>query len=170
MSEWRVGAEYDAEYLRRESGVLRRWLFNHRNESPIRAGLIWCRRRDLNPHGLRHTPLKRACLPFHHFGTWQELEKPPQLRSRVAQTLNIQKRTPRMSESLEELFRSPRSSYRANGSHEVRTVPPRTFACCGLVAGILEAPTKGNAQIDCHVVSCLRFTLYERRATEGAAL
>ncbi len=28
----------------------------------------WCRRRDLNPHGLRHTPLKRACLPFHHFG------------------------------------------------------------------------------------------------------
>jgi hypothetical protein len=29
----------------------------------------WCRRRDLNPHGLRHTPLKRACLPFHHFGT-----------------------------------------------------------------------------------------------------
>ena len=30
---------------------------------------FWCRRRDLNPHGLRHTPLKRACLPFHHFGT-----------------------------------------------------------------------------------------------------
>ena len=29
---------------------------------------LWCRRRDLNPHGLRHTPLKRACLPFHHFG------------------------------------------------------------------------------------------------------
>ncbi len=28
----------------------------------------WCRRRDLNPHGFRHTPLKRACLPFHHFG------------------------------------------------------------------------------------------------------
>ena len=27
---------------------------------------IWCRRRDLNPHGLRHA-LKRACLPFHHF-------------------------------------------------------------------------------------------------------
>jgi hypothetical protein len=31
-------------------------------------GKHWCRRRDLNPHGLRHTPLKRACLPFHHFG------------------------------------------------------------------------------------------------------
>src|SRR5712691_8512156 len=28
----------------------------------------WCRRRDLNPHGFPHTPLKRACLPFHHFG------------------------------------------------------------------------------------------------------
>ena len=23
----------------------------------------WCRRRDSNPHGLLHTPLKRACLP-----------------------------------------------------------------------------------------------------------
>ena len=57
-------------------------LFNREWE---RGYLIWCRRRDLNPHGLRHTPLKRACLPFHHFGTWQELEKPPQLRSRVAQ-------------------------------------------------------------------------------------
>jgi hypothetical protein len=45
-------------------------LFNRRRE---REYLIWCRRRDLNPHGLRHTPLKRACLPFHHFGTWQEL-------------------------------------------------------------------------------------------------
>ena len=27
-----------------------------------------CRRRDLNPHGLLHTHLKRTCLPFHHFG------------------------------------------------------------------------------------------------------
>ena len=40
-------------------------LFNRERE---RGYLIWCRRRDLNPHGLRHTPLKRACLPFHHFG------------------------------------------------------------------------------------------------------
>ena len=32
-------------------------------------GKAWCRRRDLNPHGFPHTPLKRACLPFHHFGT-----------------------------------------------------------------------------------------------------
>ena len=24
---------------------------------------FWCERGDLNPHGLRHTPLKRACLP-----------------------------------------------------------------------------------------------------------
>ena len=23
----------------------------------------------MNPHGFPHTPLKRACLPFHHFGT-----------------------------------------------------------------------------------------------------
>ena len=46
-------------------------LFNRERE---RGYLIWCRRRDLNPHGLRHTPLKRACLPFHHFGTSQELD------------------------------------------------------------------------------------------------
>ena len=25
---------------------------------------LWCRRRDSNPHTLRHTPLKRACLPI----------------------------------------------------------------------------------------------------------
>src|SRR5262249_35605242 len=24
----------------------------------------WCRRRDSNPHGFPHTPLKRACLPI----------------------------------------------------------------------------------------------------------
>ena len=92
--------------------------------------LIWCRRRDLNPHGLRHTPLKRACLPFHHFGTWQELEKPPQLRSRVAQTLNI------------------------------LSSMPRAFASCGLVAGLFETPATRDAETDCHVVSCRasRFT------------
>ena len=38
------------------------------SESHLRWREGWCRRRDLNPHGLRHTPLKRACLPFHHFG------------------------------------------------------------------------------------------------------
>src|SRR5438093_3625389 len=26
----------------------------------------WCSGGDLNPHALRHTPLKRTCLPFHH--------------------------------------------------------------------------------------------------------
>ena len=26
----------------------------------------WCDRRDLNPHTVRHEPLKPACLPFHH--------------------------------------------------------------------------------------------------------
>ena len=38
----------------------------------------------------------------------------------------------RMSESLEGLFRSPRSIRRANSSHEVLGVPPRLFARCGL--------------------------------------
>ena len=35
----------------------------------------WCRRRDLNPHGFPHTPLKRACLPFHHFGTIRKIRR-----------------------------------------------------------------------------------------------
>ena len=26
---------------------------------------------DLNPHALRHTPLKRTCLPFHHPSVWR---------------------------------------------------------------------------------------------------
>lgn len=89
---------------------------------------IWCRRRDLNPHGLRHTPLKRACLPFHHFGTQQELEKHPQLRSRIAQTLNVLSRT------------------------------PRAFARCGLVARLFEAPATEDAETSCHAVPCPRFT------------
>jgi hypothetical protein len=25
--------------------------------------VLWCRRRDLNPHASQHTPLKRTCLP-----------------------------------------------------------------------------------------------------------
>ena len=38
--------------------------------SPIRekhallCGKTWCAGRDLNPHTLRHTPLKRTCLPI----------------------------------------------------------------------------------------------------------
>jgi hypothetical protein len=28
--------------------------------------LLLCSGGDLNPHALRHTPLKRTCLPFHH--------------------------------------------------------------------------------------------------------
>src|SRR5215210_173151 len=54
---------------------------------PSDARRSWCRRRDLNPHGLRHTPLKRACLPFHHFGTRQE-RNALHLHSRVARTFN----------------------------------------------------------------------------------
>jgi hypothetical protein len=30
----------------------------------ILKGQKWCRRRDSNPHGFPHTPLKRACLPI----------------------------------------------------------------------------------------------------------
>jgi hypothetical protein len=26
----------------------------------------WCSERDSNPHAVKHTPLKRTCLPFHH--------------------------------------------------------------------------------------------------------
>ena len=111
------------------------WCAGSFNRGREREYLIWCRRRDLNPHGLRHTPLKRACLPFHHFGTWQELENPPQLRSRIAQTLNVLSST------------------------------PRAFACCGLVAGIFEAPATRDTGANCHVVSCPRFMLHERRAT-----
>lgn len=29
---------------------------------------FWCPERDLNPHTLRHTRLRRTCLPFHHLG------------------------------------------------------------------------------------------------------
>lgn len=29
---------------------------------------LWCPERDLNPHTLRHTRLRRTCLPFHHLG------------------------------------------------------------------------------------------------------
>lgn len=32
-----------------------------------------CSGGDLNPHALRHTPLKRTCLPFHHPSLWGSL-------------------------------------------------------------------------------------------------
>ncbi len=34
------------------------------------CGLIWCPGQDLNLHVLRHTPLKRACLPVSPPGQW----------------------------------------------------------------------------------------------------
>ena len=83
---------------------------NLRDRGACTSDLIWCRRRDLNPHGLRHTPLKRACLPFHHFGTQQDVETNLPLRSRIAQTLNVLSST------------------------------PRAFARCGLVAGLFDHP------------------------------
>jgi hypothetical protein len=51
-----------------------------------------------------------------------------------------------MSEALEGLFRSPRSILGANGPHEVRYVPPRLFARCGLARGTarLDAPGLGG--------------------------
>src|SRR5207253_3487232 len=33
---------------------------------PLPIGFHSCSGGDLNPHALRHTPLKRTCLPFHH--------------------------------------------------------------------------------------------------------
>jgi hypothetical protein len=60
---------------------------------------------------------------------------PPQLRSRIAQSLNVLSST------------------------------PRAFARCGLVAGPCEAPATRYAQPNCHGISCLRFTLHERRGT-----
>ena len=63
--------------------------------------------------------------------TSKMLKKPVSgvLASRRGSTL---KRAFRRSEVLEGLIRSPRSILGANGPHEVRFVPPRLFARCGL--------------------------------------
>ena len=66
-----------------------------------RIGLVslrlssWCRRRDLNPHGLRHTPLKRACLPFHHFGPSRKLKQAARIVLASQRSLTDLKRPPR---------------------------------------------------------------------------
>ena len=39
-------------------------LHRRRRMSRTRQDTIWCRRRDLNPHGFPHTPLKRARIPI----------------------------------------------------------------------------------------------------------
>jgi hypothetical protein len=48
---------------------------SHRADNPgkpeiedarINTAKKWCSGGDLNPHALRHAPLKRTCLPFHH--------------------------------------------------------------------------------------------------------
>ncbi len=95
---------------------------------------IWCRRRDLNPHGLRHTPLKRACLPFHHFGTRQDLKNPTTAFSRHS--------NPQRAQQFASGFRSLRP-------------------CCR----DFRSSCNSGCQLDCHIVSCLRFTLHERRVT-----
>ena len=39
----------------------------HKNKTePNGSVSFWWPRRDLNPQGLRHTILSRACIPFHH--------------------------------------------------------------------------------------------------------
>ena len=43
-----------------------------------------------------------------------------------------------MSEALEGLFRSPRPIQRANGPHEVRSVPPRPSLAAALLDGLLN--------------------------------
>ena len=55
------------------------------------------------------------------------------------------KRAFRRSE-VEGLIRSPRFILGANGPHEVRFVPPRLVACCGLARGTarLGAPGLGG--------------------------
>ncbi len=49
-------------------------------------------------------------------------------------------------EGLKGFFRSPRPIARANGPHEVRYVPPRLFARCGLAGdkARLGAPGLGG--------------------------
>lgn len=54
------------------------------------------------------------------------------LRSRSASSLRRESELCTKT-TLEEFFRSP-SFIEANGSHEVRYVPPRPFACCGPLA------------------------------------
>ncbi len=38
-----------------------------KNRSICGFDFEWCTRQDLNLHGSLHTPLKRTCLPFHHW-------------------------------------------------------------------------------------------------------
>jgi len=46
---------------------------------------------------------------------------------------------------LEGLFRSPRPIARANGPHEVRSVPPRPFTRCGLAGDKARLARQGWA-------------------------
>ena len=66
--------------------------------------------------------------------------------SGVLASLRGSTRVFRISEALEGLIRSPRSILGANGPHEVRYVPPRLIAHCGLARGMarLGAPGLGG--------------------------
>ena len=72
----------------------------------------------------------------------QDAEKARQHRSRIVQALNVEGGISRRSESLSGVFRSPRSILEANGSHEVRFVPPRPFTRCSLADGLFEHPVE----------------------------
>ena len=43
--------------------LARHCLLANEPSASVAPSEVWCRRRDSNPHGFPHTPLKRACLP-----------------------------------------------------------------------------------------------------------
>lgn len=54
-------------FFRSVSPLRQFWICHPDSPSPIWIqNQQWCSGGDLNPHALRHTPLKRTCLPFHH--------------------------------------------------------------------------------------------------------
>src|SRR6185295_9844785 len=64
-----------------------------------RAGGSWCRRGDSNPHGLPHTPLKRARLPVPPLRRRAYLAAPPRALSRTRSGSDLVFRTIRRAAS-----------------------------------------------------------------------
>ena len=50
--------------------LARHCLLANEPSASVAPSEVWCRRRDSNPHGLPHTPLKRACLPVPPLRRW----------------------------------------------------------------------------------------------------
>ena len=49
---------------KQQQGVLRLFYLYQAKEDDLRSSsFAWCEKRDLNPYGVNHTPLKRARLP-----------------------------------------------------------------------------------------------------------